>query len=359
MLYLYKMRQKGLKEIKHYINRTKMTSNILDQPIPEINVPILKPVKAKRVGVSMESIKRDIQRKLNEFADWIISYVPPQVKKKLNERVENLKKQVREIYEKQEPKKYIREHKSALKGFVTSYRIEGIKGIDPRTFLHDNQDRVLKLIRKREKPIKMKLLLEIVFQKMGNTEMFYSYGYFHSEIVIITEATNVEEEYEKLVQNILEKIEVYQHRGSGWIFESISKLDIHIDKYQPIAATSYVELPKELKDKRAVINVENEDNQCFKWAITSCLFPAKRDGERISKTMKSNAKKLNWDGLEFPVQIDKIDIFETNNPQYAINVYGYKNEKVYPLRISNNDNREKTIDLLMISNDETNQPTVG
>ena len=39
------------------------------------------------------------------------------------------------------------------------------------------------------------------------------------------------------------------------------------------------------------------------------------------------------------MQVDKIGIFENNNPKYGINVYGYKNEQVYPIRIlSGNDN---------------------
>ena len=69
--------------------------------------------------------------------------------------------------------------------------------------------------------------------------------------------------------------------------------------------------------------------------------------------MKLNAASLNWNGLEFPVQVDKIVIFERNNPKYAVNVYSYDKE-VYPIRISENNGREKTIDLLLISNDETN-----
>ena len=63
--------------------------------------------------------------------------------------------------------------------------------------------------------------------------------------------------------------------------------------------------------------------------------------------------KLNWQGLEFPVQVDKIGIFEKNNPKYAVNVYSY-DKNINPIRISDNNTREQTINLLLISNDETN-----
>ena len=75
--------------------------------------------------------------------------------------------------------------------------------------------------------------------------------------------------------------------------------------------------------------------------------------ERITKKLRSNTSKLNWVGVEFPVQVDKIGIFEKNNPKYAVNVYGYDKE-VYIIRSSGNNNREQTINLLLISNDKTN-----
>jgi len=84
------------------------------------------------------------------------------------------------------------------------------------------------------------------------------------------------------------------------------------------------------------------------------MFPVKRDAEQISKVMRANAEKFNWEGIEFPVQVDKISIFENNNTKYGVNVYGYKDDEVYPLRISENDDREQTINLFMISNDKTN-----
>ena len=56
--------------------------------------------------------------------------------------------------------------------------------------------------------------------------------------------------------------------------------------------------------------------------------------------------------MEFPVSLKKnIDKFENQNT-YAINVYGYEGDKVYPLRISNK--QANMINLLLISDDKTN-----
>ena len=67
--------------------------------------------------------------------------------------------------------------------------------------------------------------------------------------------------------------------------------------------------------------------------------------------MRDNFEKFNWKGIEFPVSLNKIDKFEKQNP-FAVNVFGIEGEKVYPLRIS--EEREKqVIDLLLISKGET------
>lgn len=71
--------------------------------------------------------------------------------------------------------------------------------------------------------------------------------------------------------------------------------------------------------------------------------------------MRTNSEKFDWNGIKFPVQLDKISVFEKNNRDYAINVFGYDNKnEVYPLRISNNDDRKETVNLLFMSNNETN-----
>ena len=50
--------------------------------------------------------------------------------------------------------------------------------------------------------------------------------------------------YKIIVDNILEKVDTFQNQGSGWIFSKVNNLDLHIAKYQPIAAQSYKDLTK-------------------------------------------------------------------------------------------------------------------
>ena len=94
-----------------------------------------------------------------------------------------------------------------------------------------------------------------------------------------------------------------------------------------------------------------DDNECFKWTVTSAIYTVKNNPERLNKNVRDNSEKFNWSGIEFPVSLEQIVKFEKQNP-FAVNVFGIEGEKVYPLRISKE--REKHfIDLLLISKGET------
>ena len=62
-------------------------------------------------------------------------------------------------------------------------------------------------------------------------------------------------------------------------------LYVNIAKYTPLKGSSYIELPKYLKKKKAIINVKNQDNECLKWALLSALHPVEHGShpDRVSK----------------------------------------------------------------------------
>ena len=63
------------------------------------------------------------------------------------------------------------------------------------------------------------------------------------------------------------------------------------------------------------------------------INPSKEHLERIKKTNKKIAEKLDYDGIEFPVQEkDFSKIVKKNN--ICINVFRYENELVFPMFLS-------------------------
>jgi len=116
------------------------------------------------------------------------------------------------------------------------------------------------------------------------------------------EDTDRDELYEKMADRIKETRTRFERgEGTGWKFRSIIKLEIHTMKYNPLKGGSWIELPDGLKNKRGCINMQNTDNQCFKWAVTRELIPVKKNAARIDTNLREKEKELNWNGIDFPV----------------------------------------------------------
>ena len=56
-------------------------------------------------------------------------------------------------------------------------------------------------------------------------------------------------------------------------------------KYDPMKASSYLPLPKELKAKRRCLNIKNNNKKCFLWSIFASLHPVQRrnHSDRVAK----------------------------------------------------------------------------
>ena len=99
---------------------------------------------------------------------------------------------------------------------------------------------------------------------------------FHSKTEVNLESTNSKELFSKLKETVLESLAQFQRQGSNWRFHSVLSLDLHTVKYEPLGGSSYIPLPKILAAKQAIINPRNEDDECFKWAITRALNPVEK-----------------------------------------------------------------------------------
>ena len=259
----------------------------------------------------------------------------------------------------------------ALYGYLKNYRINGHAQYDLVTFLNAAKPKVITLLNEQNKPIKVKFICSCAVFKVV---MMKETRITHLQTLpdIITAATDLSEWFNTIIVNLNTRLEEYEKKGSGYRFDKVVFLDILIDPYKPLSAKSYIPLPKELALKKAIINVKNEnDNECFKWAVTSAVYQVNKNAEILSKKMRQDSEKFDWTGIEFPVTLKNIKTFEKNNP-YAVNVYGYEGGQIYPLRISKRGTHSPsdpfeeeskgsqgiatplTLNLLLISNNETN-----
>lgn len=139
--------------------------------------------------------------------------------------------------------------------------------------------------------------------------------------IIVDMTSNLSVMYSRdIVGTIEDRIGELQENGSGWTLYEIQSLTVNNNKYECFSGASYLSLPKYVLNKKAVINIVNKDNQCFKWSVLAALYPVQRNVERVSH-YKIHENKLNFDDTDFPMTLDQIKIFEKNNLDISINVY--------------------------------------
>ena len=90
------------------------------------------------------------------------------------------------------------------------------------------------------------------------------------------------------------------------------------------------------------------------WCVLRALNPKDGNPEIIDKKLKEKENTLNMEGIEYPLRVEDIDKFEKQNPSISIMVFGYEEKSVYPLRNSNNTNREHNIILILIKEEGVN-----
>ena len=182
------------------------------------------------------------------------------------------------------------------------------------------------------KGFKYQITVKVLLKKYKpNEEIEFTPVYFNSSTKTLI---NNRLKLEHAFQEILYRIDSWINRGSGWIIELIELQYINISNYRPLAGSSYIDLPIELKHpKKGLINIRNNDQKCFSWCHVGHINPLKEHPERILKIDKEIACNLNYEEIEFPVKEKDFEKVEVQN-NICINVFGYENELAFPIYVS-------------------------
>ena len=158
---------------------------------------------------------------------------------------------------------------------------------------------------------KVKLILSCMMEKVDlkNGEVIAKEAEFHCKSEVNLESADSNELFSKMKETVLESLAKFQRQGSNWRFQPVLSLDLHTVKNEPLVGSSYIPLPKFLTAKKAIINLKNEDDECFKWAITRALNPVENHPERIDRELRETSKVFNWRGLKFLVNLSDVNKF--------------------------------------------------
>ena len=252
------------------------------------------------------------------------------------------------------PRTRIEEVAKALKGYTKSFEIDIKNNKDPLAQLQNTrkaiENHIISLIGSM-KGLKFVETLKVTFKKTVNDKTVYKTAYFNSKPKIIINNTEIPESLQLSKEQILNMIAQWVSEGSGWTIQSVDNHYLNIVQYQPMKGSSYIELPQELRHHRkGLINMKNEDNECFRWCHIRYLNPQDKNPQRIKKSDKEFIKKLDYSGIEFPVATKQYNKIEKQN-EININVFGYENKQPYPIFVSK-EKYERQMNLLLITEDE-------
>ena len=226
---------------------------------------------------------------------------------------------------------------------------------DASSFLNRARDGAMKILREnKNKKVNFVLTCDMSRLSIVTGEETIRTVPFACKYRIVLEATDLGELYDTAKEEILENMSKYSSNRSNWKVSNILKMDINMINYNPLSGSSWIELNKFLASKKAIINMQNEDNEYFKWCVTTALNMKNKNNERIDKELIEKSKELNWKGIKFPFKLNQIAKFEKNNPDKSVTVCRFKNKKPIPLNELKNYGRKHHIDLLLISNEMNN-----
>ena len=250
----------------------------------------------------------------------------------------------------------IKERKKGLKGVVQSFELENISIKDPRMLFANARNSLtakLAQILQQKGSFKAYLTLRVELKKSflgdGGEAYEFTQPYFNSTTTTILNRLEIRDFYDKAVEEILNRIARWISKGSGWVIERILNFFLNIVSYVPLKGRSYFPLPEELRNSRkGLINLQNDDNQCFRWCHVRHLNPLEHHNERITQKDREIAKTLDYSGVTFPVTLRDMDKIEKGN-KININAYIYNEDGKYVSPIRNSKTEyEDTLNVLLL-----------
>jgi hypothetical protein len=222
----------------------------------------------------------------------------------------------------------VRESEEALEGCFLTLRIELKKDINNIEILTKELPNILfdifnNLLQQR-RGLKVQAYLKGLFYNRHLDEIKERSIFSKNKEILIEE--NINNVIINLISQIKIKIDEWDNNEAYWQLRRILFIDFKLREYKPLRGSSYIPTPMNICLTKSIINIQNEDEKCFKYCILYGLFKNEINDhpERIShyKNLEKNyPNRLNFDGIEYPVKVNQIEKFCKQNNDISINVY--------------------------------------
>ena len=300
-------------------------NNILDEPISEAVKE--RPLLPKKYRLSPPPRKAKERKK-----KAIIKEFDPAPIFKPFRTIQDYQKEILEMFKEasKNGKLVFRKTPWAIGKFLRGWQMNVPQGhplgADPKAFLDDVRPQIRKKLSEEVvalKGVKFQLALKISLRKdrPDGAEEYLDPVLRHRQEAPMR-AGEINEALDKALPRVLELLEKWTQRGSGWAVHRVETLWLDIARYKPLRGGSYIPLPAAVKNKKAVVNVKNKDDHCLRWALRSADFPADDHVDRPTKYPTKDGLDPALKGVDAPTPISQVAKVERQGNR-AINIFGW------------------------------------
>lgn len=145
-----------------------------------------------------------------------------------------------------------------------------------------------------------------------------------------------------VVEDIMEQSEYYQHGRSNWVIDNIIRTILKFQYVQPSrvvsgggrfskmltknGARSYLPVPEWINSKKCIVNIQNNDDLCFKYAM-ECAFYHKMNGKIPRNPQRpihyKDKDSFVYGDLVFPIHLLDLEKFESLNKMHNLALHVY------------------------------------
>lgn len=175
---------------------------------------------------------------------------------------------------------------------------------------------------KIEKSIKVNIVVYLEYEKpgsVGDKNAEKQLVSFKTENISFFKKTDVAVKVRELLESIMKESAEFATKGSGWTLLKIIGTEFRVNKYVALSnGSSYIPLPFR---SNGVINVQNKDNECFKYAVLGKHIPHLTPNKHRVNTYNNVLETYDFSCVSFPTPLREIPKFEKVN-NVSISVFG-------------------------------------
>ena len=124
---------------------------------------------------------------------------------------------------------------------------------------------------------------------MDEKELFINFNINHN--LTQTDLDNID-----VVSPLEHQKRQQEMKDSGWRFDKINRMTVYFYKTNEMNGSNYVKIPLR---SNSILNVENNDKDCFLWSILAYLHPCNNNHPNRVSNYRQNIDELNIQGFDF------------------------------------------------------------